>query len=285
MLLRDFFPSPELRAFVQCYRIVHLEFDKSGPVPVKAYPPKPEQCLHFFLRDFFAIEKAGVEKTCQPDILLIGQQTSVVRQFTGRDFIDVQIVFQPTALFRMTGVPAHELTNQHIDATCIFGNEIRFTLERLQEAKSYPALLSIAEDFIRQLISKTKKESFLVDIVSSKMIQYGRNNTIDRLAEQACLCSKQFTRKFYERTGVNPKTFAKIIRFNRAFNYKNKFPSREWRGIAIESGYCDYQHLVKDYKDFTGLTPLEFHLLEKASPESVLGLSKSLYHARFRSVC
>ncbi len=66
MLLRDFLPASSLREFVQCYRIVHLNFDNFNNIPFKAYPPKPEQCLHFFLRDFLAIQKSGDKKEMQP---------------------------------------------------------------------------------------------------------------------------------------------------------------------------------------------------------------------------
>ncbi|MEJ7681023.1 MAG: hypothetical protein WKG06_24860 [Segetibacter sp.] len=67
-----------------------------------------------------AIEKAGDEKSYHPSILLVGQRTSLFNHFNGTDLLDVQIVFQPTAVFRLTGIPAYELTNQHLDATSIF---------------------------------------------------------------------------------------------------------------------------------------------------------------------
>jgi len=48
----------------------------------------------------------------------------------------------------------------------------------------------------------------------------------------------------------------------------------------MECDYFDYQHLVKDYKGFTGLTPNEFHLLESGSPERVLELTDEVYRSR-----
>ncbi len=86
MLIADFLPGPLLRKFVQCYRIVYFQFDKTDHIPFKAYPPKPEQCLHFFLRDSFAIAKDN-KKDFQPHILLSGQQTSLIKQYNGNDFI------------------------------------------------------------------------------------------------------------------------------------------------------------------------------------------------------
>ena len=280
MILRDFLPHPVLREFIQCYRICHFEFGKAENIPVKSWAPKPENILHFFLRDFWAVQKPGEEKQVHSSMVLIGQRTSLVRQFTGPSFVNVHIVFQPTAVFRLTGVPAHELTHQHLDATLIFHKDIRMTLEQLQEAKSYTEMLTIIERFSFELVRQSRKDKLPLDAVSQHMIRYGGNVSLDGLANDACLSTRQFERKFYEDVGVNPKNYSRIIRFNRAYNLKNAYPERDWLGIAIECGYHDYQHLVKDYKEFAGVAPNEFHVLESQAPERILGLTDSLYKDR-----
>lgn len=271
MILHDFLPNPMVREFIQCYRIVHFEFDNADNLPGKAYPPKPEQCLHFFLRDPLAIETTGGKKSYQPPIVLSGQRTSLIKRYIGTSFLDTQIVFQPTAVFRLTGIPAYEFTNQLIDGTAVFSKNIQFTFEQLQLSKSYAQVLVILERFTQNLVCQARQDSVLLDAVSRQMMQPGKNSSIDWLAKESCLCTKQFERKFIQRAGVNPKTYARIIRFNRAYNLRNHFPDKDWLGIAIESGYCDYQHLAKDYKDFTGFTPPEFHLLESNSPGKCTG--------------
>jgi len=56
MIIKDFLPNPAFSEFVQWYRIVHFEFDNSVTIPFKAYPPKPEECLYFILRDSLLVE-------------------------------------------------------------------------------------------------------------------------------------------------------------------------------------------------------------------------------------
>ncbi len=284
MLLRDFLPHPALREYIQWYRIGHFEFDNAGNIPVKSWAPKPENILHFFLRDFWAVQRHGEKKcTIQPPIVLVGQRKSLVRQFTGKSFISVHIVFQPTAVFRLTGIPAYELTNQHLDASLIFNRSIKTTRDQLQNAESYSQMLNIIEDFCFRLVRKSHTLAIPMDAVSRQMLRNGGNALLDELAHDSCLCTKQFKRKFFESVGVNPKTYSRIIRFNRAYNLRNAYPNRDWLAIAIECGYCDYQHLVKDYKEFTGTTPNEFNLLESQAPERVLGLTDRLYRERVAS--
>lgn len=280
MILKDFLPDPQLSDYVQWYRIVHFGFNKAVSVRSKMYPPKPENVLHFFLRDKFSIEGINGEKQYQPSTVFVGQKTIVTKHYTNSDFLNFQIVFQPTALYRLMGIPSFELTNQYLDAVSIFSSDILFVHDALQHAKSYDEMLLIAHKFVIKLISNARKEPHLLDCVSRWMMKQRNPFSLDELAKESCLCTKQFKRKFNERIGVNPKTYDRIIRFTKAYNTRNAQPKLDWLSIAIDCDYYDYQHLVKDYKDFTGLTPNEFHILESYSPERVLGLTDELYQSR-----
>lgn len=283
MLLRDFLPDPKLKEFVQCYRIAHFEFANANERFFKAYPPKPEVCLHFILRGKIEVEFAGLnKKTTQFAATLIGQQTAVIPRYNSSSLLNFQIVFQPTAVFLLTGIPAYELADTHLDAEAVFP-DICFILEELQHSNTYEELLKIADRFVTSLIRNAKHRFYPLDSIAIHMIKKEGESCIDRLAKEACLCTKQFKRKFYERVGVNPKTYARIIRFNKAFNTKNANPTWDWLKIATACDYFDYQHLVKDYKSFTKLTPNAFHLQEKDSPECKLGLAGALYKSRFQS--
>lgn len=284
MILKDFLPNPAFRDFIQFYRIVHFEFNKLTDVFIKTYPPKPEECIYFILKGSFNIEFQNCYKeNIQLPIILFGQQTSINRRyFHGDGFLNFQIVFQPTGLFRLTGIPAFELNNQCLDAESIFPKNIRSVYEQLQHAGSYPEMLLIADKYVGTLVSNARKEKHLLDSVSSFMMKSDSNVPLEWLAGESCLCTKQFERKFNERIGVNPKTYARIIRFNKAFNTKNAHPDWDWLKIAIECNYYDYQHLVKDYHHLTGFNPIELHVLESHSPESRLGLTNELYKSRIK---
>jgi transcriptional regulator GlxA family with amidase domain len=92
------------------------------------------------------------------------------------------------------------------------------------------------------------------------------------VADQSCLSVRQFIRKFEERVGVSATTFQRIVRFDRAYRLKNNRPEQDWLFIALATGYCDYQHLAKDFKEFTTLTPRAFYAVEQTSPERRFGL-------------
>ena len=69
---------------------------------------------------------------------------------------------------------------------------------------------------------------------------------------------KTFERKFIEQVGASPKIFSRIVRFNKAITLKMKEYKKSWTSIALDCGYFDQMHFIKDFKLFTGDTPAAF---------------------------
>jgi AraC-like DNA-binding protein len=273
MVLNEFHPSKHLKEFIRVYRVVECKFDNNVDIPFKPYPPKPEQCLSFYPRDVETVEyaKSGV-KVSNLHAVLFGQQNELTNRFIGKDFLVFQIVFNPGSLFRLTGIPSHQLTNCYLDAGLIFPNSsINEVNERLAESTNHQEMVHIVELFISTLVKKVKKEIHQLDNIGSLMLQSNEAKSIDWLAKNAYLSNRQFERKFLERMGVSPKYFNKVVRFENAFRMKNKFPHLDWLTISIHCGFYDYQHMAKDYKDLTQQTPTDFHILDLSAPERKFG--------------
>ena len=54
---------------------------------------------------------------------------------------------------------------------------------------------------------------------------------------------------------------------------KQRNPALPWLDIAWETGYNDYQHMVKDFKAFSAGTPNQLILEASGSPEQHLSLN------------
>jgi len=280
MILKDFLPCPSLRTFVRCYRIVHLKFDSHDPPPFKPYTPRPEQCLAFYPHERERVDFTACNKSVSNiPVALVGQALSVTNRFIQGHFMVVQILFQPGALFRLTGMPGHEINDAYIAADCVFSKAVHEVNEAFFHARSYPEIVQIANNFLEGLARRVKKDSHAVDTVCQWMLT-NPATSLDDLAKKSFLSTKQLERKFLERTGVNPKLFARLTRFDKAFREKNLNPHKDWLSIAFDCNYYDYQHLVRDYKDFTGLKPTDFHNLESRAPERRFGLAEHYYETQ-----
>ena len=276
MLLKDFLPHQGLQEYVKCYRIAHFSFEKGVTPPSKHYTPRPENCLAFYPHDTERVEYAdGKKKISHLPIALVGQHMTVTNRFIGTHFLVIQIIFQPGALYRLTGIPLVELNNEYLEADRVFAKDIQFVNEQFHYAKNYTDMVTIANQFVTKLVKKVVKDKHPIDEVSKLMLYKDAAVSLDWLARESCLSVKQFERNFKDRTGVNPKLFSRLIRFDNAFRTKNAQPDLDWLSVAIDCNYYDYQHLVRDYKDFTGFSPKQFHQLD--TPEGALGMKEQFY--------
>ena len=280
MILKDFLPASSLQAFVRAYRIVHMRFESHDPPPFKPYTPRPEQCLAFYPHDREKVDFVAHNKTVSNiPVALIGQALSVTNRFIHGHFMVIQVLFQPGGLFRLTGMPGSETNESYIEADHVFSKEVHLVNEAFFHARTYREIVQIANCFVEKLVRKGTKDSHAVDTVSQWMMT-NPGASLDTLARKSFLSNKQFERKFLERTGLNPKLYARLVRFDKAFREKNLTPDRDWQSIAFDCNYYDYQHLVRDYKDFTGLKPTVFHQLESRSPERRFGLAEHYYETQ-----
>jgi len=56
------------------------------------------------------------------------------------------------------------------------------------------------------------------------------------------------------------------LRFRRALTEIGSQKAVDFSVVAAECGYCDQAHMIRDFKDFSGLTPVE--LVRVYSPDA-----------------
>lgn len=87
---------------------------------------------------------------------------------------------------------------------------------------------------------------------------------IQELAESAGLSLRHFQRRFRNLTGLNPKLYARICRIGHTVHRKELEPDASWTTLALEAGYADQPHFIRDFKELTGISP--GHFLRGQSP-------------------
>ena len=273
-------PAPSLREYVRLLQLIHLDFSGAAVVPFKPYWPRPDNCLAFYPRDLETVEYINNgHRQAKPRSALIGQPTIVTNRFVGRDFFVFQVVFQPGALYWLTGLPSSELTNTFVDAEAVFSAEIRQVNERLSSTGDYEEMVRIVENFLHFLIRRSRRDSLPIDKVSRLMLnnhstQSPSMRSMEWLAGEACLSTRQFYRKSVERLGISPKLFDRIVRFDQAIKLRNAYPGKDWLSIALEANYYDQKHLIRDFREFTALTPTQFAQQESQAPERSFGIAE-----------
>ena len=78
------------------------------------------------------------------------------------------------------------------------------------------------------------------------------------LARHSGLSLKRLIRVFAAEVGLTPKLYLRIARFERLLADVYDRPSVDWSGLAATHGYFDQSHLIRDFRDFAGMTPTAY---------------------------
>ena len=265
-------PSLQLTPYIKEYFILHLKFYNGFVAPAKPYPVCLEQGITFTVRGQVTQHKLSGAIVKVPPIAVFGQSTHRHDKKITNEFLMFQVVFQPGALYKLLRISMAELVEETIDGHAIFGREIEKVNDQLQHTNSYDEMLKIVESFLWKKVQEVKEETRAIDSIGQVILANPHQFNLDKLARDTYLSQKQFERSFVQRLGITPKFFARISRFYKAFELKEAQPNLDWLSIAWETGYGDYQHLVKDFKQFAGTTPNSLLLQNSQSPERLMGV-------------
>jgi AraC-like DNA-binding protein len=80
---------------------------------------------------------------------------------------------------------------------------------------------------------------------------------VESLGDHADLAPRTVGRLFKRYLGVAPKTYAQVVRFQRCLNRLRHDPGVTLSEIATQCGYYDQSHLVRAYRRFAGVVPVQ----------------------------
>lgn len=163
---------------------------------------------------------------------------------------------------------AHEFRDGHApleDLWRLDGSELH---EQIQEARTPAEKFDRIAQALRAHLRPRVPVDRAVAQALRALVAAPEATVVRRFADAAGLRAKTFSARFAAQVGVTPKLYARIERFRRAFA---QAPGRavSWAGIAAGCGYFDQAHLIRDFREFTGLSPTEYERLRGPQPEHV----------------
>ncbi|RZL50131.1 MAG: helix-turn-helix domain-containing protein [Pedobacter sp.] len=245
-------PHPALKQFVKEYW--YLYTSRGNPNQL-SNTPTPEEAIYFYPKNKPAIFLDGkfIET---PDTVIIRQQTKRIDMLVPNDYLMFKIIFKTGGFHRLFGIPLSLFSNGHIDTICVLGNPIKELNEQILNSTNFEDMVLYAEKYLMNKASNFKIKQLPIDFVINQAQLY--KHSLGKLASDACLSNRQFERNFIDRTGVTPKIYQRILKFNQAMKFKKDEPNQTWTSITHSVGYFDQMHLLRDFKQFTDTIPTIF---------------------------
>lgn len=267
MLFSSIPPSPALRGLVRDHLVAHFVVDGHTPRPVKPLAPRPENGITFFLRGCPTVVDpvTGSARTA-PRAAVFGQQQARCDLHLPADFLMLRVHLQPGILFRALRTPLHELDDPFVDAEAALGPGVRELTDALAAAGGYAEMLRLVEDYLFRRLAGAGEAADRIDRAAA-CLGTDPFPSVDRLAARCFLSPRQLQRKFTERLGVGPKLYTRLVRYHHARLLKSAHPEVGWSSVALRCGYSDYQHMVRDFRQFTGDSPPLWLRTDAVSPE------------------
>lgn len=248
-------PCLGLTRYVRCY--VQWSGREKKVLSVEGVTARLEQSLEFHFETCWEIHReASTALYMAPLAAIIGPQTYRRHTVFARGPLETfAIIFQPTGFFRLFRIPLTEFTNDGTEASPVFGPVIMGLRERLGQINTFAERTRVAEEFLLDRLARIPDRDQFAG-VASRLLEVDGCSRISEIASQTGLSLRQFERRFRLYAGVTPKLFTRIARFQAAFEQKKKHPCKSWMTVAHEGGYFDQMHLVRDFREFGGASPV-----------------------------
>ncbi|HJQ36173.1 MAG TPA: helix-turn-helix domain-containing protein [Thermoanaerobaculia bacterium] len=103
---------------------------------------------------------------------------------------------------------------------------------------------------------------------STLLRRSGGRMAMDRLAAVLGITARHLHRTCTSLVGLSPKALARTLRFQRALLAADAVPRPDWSDLAARFGYADQAHMIREFKELTGLTPRALHRERRSESDS-----------------
>lgn len=162
------------------------------------------------------------------------------------------VSFQPGGMAPFFDPAADELRDMHTGLCDVWGTHGATLRERVLLATTPYARLRVVETELMRRVLRPLERRAEIDFLIGQLTRR-QDLSVAALSEQAGLSSRRIARLFAIETGLTPKLYARIKRFERALHCFSG--SLGWSELAAECGYFDQSHLIRDCREISGFTP------------------------------
>jgi AraC-like DNA-binding protein len=177
---------------------------------------------------------------------------------TAEETFIIGVHFKPGGAFPFLGLPAGDLADTHVDLETLWGPSAGRLRERLCEARTSAERFQLLQEALLSRLCHGVEQHYAV---SAALEMFGKNQAGPRVREAAKylgLSQRRFIQVFKSEVGMKPKLFSRIQRFQQTRTFIQHNPSFNWADLAVDLGYFDQSHFIREFLEFSGLSPTDY---------------------------
>lgn len=262
---RFYKPCKELQPYVRYYWV----FKSNQSLNTLTFPIGCPQII-FHKQTPLYIPELG---TAQPEFTISGQVNYPSHLYADGNVEMIVVVFQPYTLKAFLNLPISLFHHQEVSGYDLENKHLNQLAAQIFDCENTSLCISLIEQWLLSRIAGalTLKTAYELKrtVAALKQLFVMPSTSVTELASTACLSKKQFERLFNELVGANPKEYARIVRFQKSLKLlQHGSEDTSLAQLAYQCGYADQSHFIREFRRFSGYTPLS--LLNVCKPYSDL---------------
>jgi AraC-like DNA-binding protein len=159
-----------------------------------------------------------------------------------------------------------EFTDGEVPLGDLFGEDGVHYAHAQRTATRDGERVAIAEEFLHNFAPVYDDALAQVTLLVEAIMHDRTITKVDHLVARFQRNKRAIQRLFHERVGVSPKWVIQRYRLHEATEQAAAGDVVDWSKLAVELGYFDQAHLIKDFKALVGKTPAEYAKQVEVSP-------------------
>ncbi|TMB70059.1 MAG: AraC family transcriptional regulator [Chloroflexi bacterium] len=164
------------------------------------------------------------------------------------------VAFAPGGAAPFLGMPASEVRDLHVSLEDIWGTSAAGLRERLVEAEPHDRFGLLEHWLIQQAFGDLSRHP-AVTYALTEFSGVPHTRTVSAVTDRVGLSSRRFIEVFNDEVGLTPKLYCRIQRFQHAIRLAHQNEDVDWADLAARVGYYDQSHLIREFQEFSGLSP------------------------------
>lgn len=234
-------PSPHLEFFVEHYWIVRWDLRGKGPYLQETLP-------HPSIHIVFGPGDSRI-------VGIVRGRFSILLKDKGGVF---GIKFLPGAFYPFLESPVSRITDKVLRIDDVFDVDVRLLENAIMSQQDDWKMIEIAEDFLRWRLPERDENVPAVRRIVDLIMNEPEITRVDDVARRLGLNKRAVQRLFSKYVGVSPKWVIKRYRLNEAAEQLASGRAADLSRIAVDLGYFDQAHFIKDFKSIVGKSPAEY---------------------------
>ncbi len=243
--LSRFEPDPKLKPFVEHYWAIHYDLQGESPYT---------QTVLSFPNIHLAFEQDEEGRRA----LLYGiPMIPFVRELQGAGRV-LGVKFRAGGFYPFWRQDVSLLTGTTIPASKLFGHDVDAYAETVLDAGDDVSMAKEADLFLLERLPECDAQAELAVAIIQEIISDRNIIKVEQISCRIGLSIRQLQRLFRKYIGVSPKWVIKRFRIQEAAERLEQDETPQLAELAVQLGYFDQAHFIKDFKAVIGQSPAAY---------------------------